>query len=147
MEEDKNVDGVQTEVQTEEEGTEWVDVTDLFEGEEETPTKEQILEGARKENEKGDERERQDLIKANSIAMSAGLFIAGIIIIVSVFVKDVFPYEVMMITCGMQAAQNLFVGVRNCRLRKLYFTVGIIEAICAVTFSVVWVLNLCGVII
>ncbi len=143
MEENENLDNVQEDAAEAEE----IDVTDLFEGEAEPPTKEQILAGARKENEKGDERERQDLIKANSIGMSVGFFIAGIIIIVTCFVKDVIPYEVMMITCGMQAAQTLFVGVRNRRLRKLYITLGVIETIGAVIFSVVWILQLCGVVI
>ncbi len=121
-------------------------VGNLCEGEEEPPTKEQILEGVRKENEKGDEREKQELIKANSLAMSVGFFIAGIIIIVSVIVNDVFPVEVLLVTCGMQAVQSIYVGLRNRRLRKLYLTVGIIEAIVGVCLAVLWILQLCGVI-
>lgn len=141
MEEDENLDGVQ------ENGTDGgeIDVTDLFEGEEEPPTKEQILAGVRKENEKGDEREKQDLVKANSLAMSVGLLIAGIIILVSTLVKDEFPIEIFLVVCGMQAAQSIFVGVKVLRLRKLYLTIGIIECIAFVTFSVLWILQMCGV--
>ncbi len=152
MEENGNTDDVRIEEQADEmtvepteEGTTWVDVTDLFEGEEEPPTKEQILEGARKENEKGDEREKQDFIKASSIAMSVGFFIAGIIMLVSVIVKDVFPMEVLAVTSGMQATQSLIVGLRNRRSKKLYLTVGIIDAICCVGSVVIWILQLCGV--
>ncbi len=142
MEEKDNLDSVQ------EDGPETeVDVTDLFEGEAEPPTKEQILAGVRKENEKGDERERQDLIKANSLAMTAGCLIAGIIVLVSTFVKDVFPIEILVIMFGMQAVQSIFVGVRVLRLRKLYLTAGIIETLCAVFFAVAWILQLCGVVI
>jgi len=141
VEEDENLDGVQ------ENGTDGgeIDVTDLFEGEEEPPTKEQILAGVRKENEKGDEREKQDLVKANSIAMSVGLLIAGIIILVSTLVKDEFPIEIFLVVCGMQAAQSIFVGVKVRRLRKLYLTIGIIEILCVVFFAVMWILAMCGV--
>lgn len=116
-------------------------------GEEEKaqPSREQILAISREENKNGDERERQFYIKANSYAFSIGLLMAGLIILVSSLVEKRFPVEVLLITTAMQSAQA-FIAARGMRkTRKLYLTVGIAEAVCAVFFLVFWILILCGV--
>ncbi len=133
MEENENSPEVSDELQTEE----VVQESGL--------SREEILAASRKENKSFDEREQQAMIKGNSLAMSAGLLIAGIIIIVSVFVKDVFPIEIIVVACGMQAVQSIFIGLSNRKLRKLYLTVGVIEAIAGVCLTVIWILQLCGV--
>ena len=109
------------------------------------PTREEILATARKENENGDEREKQFYLKANSFAFCIGLMLAGIIILVSSLVENRFPIEVLLITTGMQSAQS-FIAARGMRkTRKLYLIIGIAETVCAVFFLVFWILMLCGI--
>lgn len=109
------------------------------------PTREEILATSRKENENGDEREKQFFLKANSYAFSIGLLMAGIVILVSSLVEDRFPIEVLLILTAMQSGQA-FIAARGMRkTRKLYLIIGIAEAVCAVFFLVFWILMLCGV--
>ena len=109
------------------------------------PTREEILATAREENKDGDEREKQFFVKANSLAVSIGLVFAGLIILVSSLVEKRVPVEVMLIAMAMQSVQA-FIAARGVRkTRKLYFAVGIVEAVLAVLFLVIWILQLCGV--
>lgn len=108
-------------------------------------TREEILAASREENKNGDERERQGVAKAGSLAFSTGLLIAGVILIVTAIRDDRFPAEIMLIVCGMQAVQNLVVAHGYRKLRKLYLTLGITQAVIAVIFLVFWILQLCGV--
>lgn len=110
------------------------------------PTREEILAMSREENKSGDERERQYFLKANSYAFSIGLLMAGLIILVTSLVENRFPIEVMLITMAMQSAQA-FIAARGVRkTRKLYFVLGICEAVMAVFFLIFWILKLCGVV-
>ncbi len=108
-------------------------------------TKEEILEMSRKENENGDEREKQYYVKANSFAFSIGLLVAGIIILVTVITSGRCPAEILLITCAMQAVQSFVVALGNRKMKKLYLTIGIVECVLAVFFLVFWILQLCGV--
>ncbi|MDE6691046.1 MAG: hypothetical protein K2K04_03665 [Clostridia bacterium] len=109
-------------------------------------SREEILAMSREENKNGDEREKQFYLKANSFALSIGLLLAGVIILVTSLVESRFPVEVMLITMAMQSVQS-FIAARGVRkTRKLYLVVGIAEAVCAVFFLVFWILTLCGVV-
>ena len=108
-------------------------------------TKEEILERSRAENKNGDERDRQRYPMGNSIGFSVGLVLAGIVILVSSLCAGRCPFEVVAVVTGMQAAQALYIGITVQRLRKVYLTIGIVEGLCCVCLSVLWILELCGV--
>ena len=108
-------------------------------------SREEILKASREENKGGDERERQFFLKANSYALSIGLLLAGIIILVSTLADKRFPVEVLLITAAMQSAQAFVAAHGMRKTRKLYLTLGICEAVIAVFFLVFWILQLCGV--
>lgn len=108
-------------------------------------SRDEILEISRQENKNGDERERQTYAKASSVAFAVSLLVAGIIILVNVFVKDRLPIEVLLIITSAQAAQSFITahGVR--KTRKLYLTLAILMTIVSVAFLVMWILYLCGI--
>ncbi len=108
-------------------------------------SREEILAVSREENKNGDERERQYYGKANSLAFSVGLLIAGIVLLVEVNLDRRFPAEILLLTCAMQAVQSFVVAFGNRKFRKLYLTVGIVEAVLSVVFLVLWILQLCGI--
>ena len=109
-------------------------------------SREEILAISREENKHGDEREKQYYLKANALAFSVGLLVAGIIIIVTVLTSGRLPAEILLLTCSMQAVQSIVVAVGTRKLRKMYLVIGITEAVVAVFFLVYWILQLCGVI-
>lgn len=110
------------------------------------PTREEILATARKENNKGDEMEGQWYAKAGTLAFCCGLVLAGIILIVSVFVEDKLRCDILLIVSAMQAVQQIIVGLHNRKLRKVSLITGTVEGICAVIFLVMWILQLCGIV-
>ncbi len=135
--------------------------TDVLQAEETTPqpeeaqgseaqesvlTREEILAMSRKENKNGDERERQYLQKANSMAFATSLFVATIILIVTVIRDDRYPCEIMLLCCASQAVNSLIAsrGMRP-KMKKLYLVLGIVFVVCSVAFLVLWILQLCGV--
>jgi len=120
--------------------------TETVEEKETNPlTKEEILEMSRKENENGDEMEKQQYKTANAIGFVAGLIAASVIIIVNAVCSEKVPHEILMVIASMQAAQTIYTGVKVRRQRKIYLTIGILEIIGAVFFLVAWILELCGV--
>lgn len=108
-------------------------------------SREEILAVGREENKNGDERERQYYGKANSLAFSVGLLIAGIILLVEVNLNRRFPPEILLLTCAMQAVQSFVVAFGNRKIRKLYLTVEITEVVLSVAFLVLWIFQLCGI--
>lgn len=108
-------------------------------------SREKILAISREENKNGDEKEKQFYVKANSIALSAGLLVAGILMIISVAVQDRFPIEIVLITVTMQAVQSFGVAYGVRKARKLYLIVGICEAVAGVILLVLWILQMCGI--
>ena len=112
-----------------------------------TLSKEQILEASRKENKYGDEREQQGRLSANSLAMSAGLFIGGIVMLVSVFVTGKIPIEIWLIISGMESVQFIVNAVKMSKLRVLYIVLSVTMGVCFIAFTVLWILQLCGVLI
>lgn len=110
-------------------------------------SREDILAMSRNENKNGDEKEQQAYVKAGTFAFSAGLVLAGIILIVSVFVEDKLRLDILLLISAMQAVQQLIVGFSHRKMRKVSLVVGIAEAVCAVMFLVLWIIQLCGVIL
>ncbi len=108
-------------------------------------SRDEILASSRAENKDGDERERQQYGKANTLGFAVGLLVASVIIIVKVVMTDVFPAEILLLTCSMQAAQSIVIGATVRSKRKLYIIIGITEAILAVFFLVFWILQMCGI--
>ena len=86
-------------------------------------SREEILAISREENKHGDEREKQYYLKANSLAFSVGLFIAGIIIIVTVLTSGRMPAEIFLLICAMQAEQSIVIAVGTRKLRKMYLII------------------------
>lgn len=110
-----------------------------------TLSKEEILAASRKENKNGDERERQGMLTANSLAMSVGILVIGIIILISVIVKDKFPYEVWVIYGSILTTQAIVNAVKMSRLRVFYIVSSVLLGLCSIAFTVFWILELCGV--
>ena len=115
--------------------------------EENTPlSREEILAASRKENKYGDEMSMQWRDRAGTLAFSAGLLLSGIVMLVTVLVKNYLPYEVYLIICGMQAVQGLAIGIKcSGKIKKVYLIQGILFAVLAALFLAVWILQLCGV--
>ena len=110
-----------------------------------TLSKEDILEASRKENKNGDERERQGVLTANSLAMSTGLFIGGIVMIISVLVTGKIPIEIWLIIGGMESVQFIVNAVKMSKLRVLNIVLSVLMCLCFIAFTVLWILELCGV--
>ncbi|MGN1372414.1 MAG: DUF6442 family protein [Candidatus Coproplasma sp.] len=112
-----------------------------------TLSKEDILEASRKENKNGDERERQGMLSANSLAMSTGLFIGGIVMLVSVLVKGKIPNEIWLIISGMESVQFIGNAVKMSKQRVINIVLSVLMCLCFIGFVVFWILELCGVVL
>ena len=110
-----------------------------------TLSKEAILEASRKENKYGDERERQGVLTANSLAMSTGLLIGGIVMLVSVIVTGKLPIEIWLIIGGMESVQFIVNAVKMSKQRAMYIVLSVCMGVCFIAFTVLWILQLCGV--
>lgn len=110
-----------------------------------TLSKEDILAASRKENKNGDERERQGMLSANSLAMSTGLLIGGIVMLVSVIVTGKLPIEIWLVIGGMEAVQFIGNAVKMSKQRVLYIVLSVLMCLCFISFVVLWILELCGV--
>ncbi|MGN1060978.1 MAG: DUF6442 family protein [Candidatus Coproplasma sp.] len=110
-----------------------------------TLSKEEILAASRKENKNGDERERQGVLTAQSLAMSAGLFIGGIVMIISVLVTGKIPIEIWLVIGGMEAVQFIGDAVKMSKQRVLNIVLSVLMCLCFISFVVLWILELCGV--
>lgn len=109
-------------------------------------SREEILAASRKENKYGDEMSMQWREKAGTLAFSTGLLLSGIVMLVTVLVKNYLPNEVYFIICGMQAVQGLTIGIKcTGKLKKVYLTQGILFAVLTALFLTFWILQLCGV--
>ncbi|MGN1104398.1 MAG: DUF6442 family protein [Candidatus Coproplasma sp.] len=112
-----------------------------------TLSKEDILEASRKENKNGDERERQGMLSANSLAMSVGLFIGGIVMLVSALVNGKIPLEIWLIIGGMESVQFIGNAVKMSKQRVIYIVLSVLMCLCFISFLVFWILELCGVVL
>lgn len=110
-----------------------------------TLSKEAILAASRKENKNSDERERQGMLTANSLAMSVGLLIGGIVLLVSVIVTGKIPIEIWLIIGGMESVQFIVNAVKMSKQRVLYIVLSVLMCLCFIAFTVLWILELCGV--
>ena len=109
-------------------------------------SREEILAASRKENKYGDEMSMRWRERAGTLAFSAGLLLSGIVMLVTVLVKNYLPYEVYFIICGMQAVQGLIIGIKcTGKIKKVYLTLGIMFAVFTAIFLTIWILQLCGV--
>lgn len=110
-----------------------------------TLSKEEILAASRKENKNGDERERQGMLTAQSLAMSVGLLVIAIVMLVSLFVKGKPPCDVLMIQTAIITTQSIVNAVKMSRLRVFYIVSSVLLGLCSIAFTVFWILELCGV--
>lgn len=110
-----------------------------------TLSKEDILAASRKENKNGDERERQGMLTAQSLAMSVGLFVIAIVMLVSLFVKGKLPCEILMIQSAIITTQSIVNAVKNSRYKALYIVSSVIVGLCFIFFALFWIVELCGV--
>ena len=124
----------------------------MEEHEEKTPeegelTPEEILERAKKENEKlGDERQRGRLLWGNYAGFLATTLACVIVMLVTTFVNGEVPIGLIAILFTGIAAQNI---AQACVSRK---KVRAVSAVCAALITVgaaiywaLWILELCGV--
>lgn len=134
MEENENVDGVQTDNMA-------VEPTE----EVACPSREQILEGSRKENKRGDEREQQTYNKALVLGYAVGMIFLAIVMLVTVFVEDRVPTELYMCYSSVYATSGLYYGIKASKRRGFFLACGILGVITCIIFIVFWILQLCGV--
>ncbi|MGN0807380.1 MAG: DUF6442 family protein [Candidatus Coproplasma sp.] len=127
------------------EGIEQSDDGSVAEDTNATLSKEDILAASRKENRNGDERERQGMLTANSLAMSTGLLIGGIVMLVSVIVTGKLPLEVWLVIGGMESVQFIVNAVKMSKQRVLYIVLSVLMCLCFISFVILWILELCGV--
>ena len=108
--------------------------------------KNEILEKSRIENENGDEREKQLVLKAekNSSAASylTGLLLCGILSIIDAILKNGPSNNMSCLYTGMFAANEITKFVHNKEPRHLVF--GIIFSLFSITFFIMYILNLIG---
>ena len=108
--------------------------------------KNEILEKSRLENENGDEREQQMLLKAakNSCGISqlTGLLFCGIILFIEIALTEHTPYEVLFIYWGMIGVGNIvdFIHLR----KKWQLFSGIIDLLIAISSLALYIRNLIG---
>ena len=115
--------------------------------ENETLSAEEILERAKKENEKlGDERQRGRMQWGNYAGFLATTLACVIVMLVTTFVNGEVPMGLMAILFTGIAAQNI---AQACVSRKKVRTVSAVCAalitIGAAIYWVLWILELCGV--
>lgn len=115
--------------------------------ENETLSAEEILERAKKENEKlGDERQRGRMQLGNYVGFIATTFSCVVVMLVMTFINGEVPTGLMAILFTGVAAQNI---AQACVSRK---KVRVVSAVCAALITtsaaiywVLWILELCGV--
>lgn len=107
--------------------------------------RDEILASSRKENKTGDEREQNLYGKGIQIAYSIGILFISIISIVNTIVLDKTPIELWIVYAAMTAVSSLYYAVRVGKHKPLFLACGIICGIACVFFTVMWILELCGV--
>ncbi len=115
---------------------------------EETLSSAEILERAKKENEKfGDERQRGRMQLGNYAGFMAVEFACAVIMIVSLIVYRDVPPELYCILFTGCAAQNIVQAcVNQNKKTKMFFTVcAVLIAVGTAIMWVLWILKLCGV--
>lgn len=117
------------------------------EGASEALAPEEILERAKKENEKlGDERQRDRLQWGNYAGFIATILSCAVVMIVKIALEKVVPTELMATLFTGIAAQNI---VQACvctkKMRVLYSVTAALITAGTVMYWVMWILELCGV--
>lgn len=120
----------------------------LPEGREELSS-EEILERAKRENEKlGDERQRGRMAWGNYAGFIATTFAAAIVLLVEVCVHGRLPTEIYVILFSGIAAQNIAQAcVCTKKLRTVCIVTSVIITAVVAIFWVMWILELCGVVL
>ena len=110
-------------------------------------TREEILASSRQENKHGDEREQNINGKGMRLAYSIGILLIGIISLVNTIVLDKTPTEIWIVYMGMTAVWSLYYGIKVGKRRPLFLACGVICSITCVLFTVIWILELCGIMV
>ncbi len=110
---------------------------------------EEILERAKKENENlGDERQRGRMAWGNYAGFIATILSAVIVLIVKTFLRGSIPNEIFAIFASGIAAQNIAQAcVCTKKFRTLYIVTSVLITAGAVLYWVMWILELCGVVL
>ena len=110
---------------------------------------EEIVARAKKENEKlGDERQRGRMAWGNYAGFLATTLAAAIVLLVEVCIGDRLPTEIYVILFSGIAAQNIAQAcVCTKKLRALCIVTSVIITAVVAIFWVMWILELCGVVL
>ena len=115
--------------------------------ENETLSSEEILERAKKENEKlGDERQRGRMLWGNYAGFLATTLACVIVMLAMTFVNGVVPTGIMAILFTGIAAQNIAQAcVSGKKVRTVSAVCAALITVGALIYWVLWILELCGV--
>ena len=110
---------------------------------------EEIVARAKRENEKlGDERQRGRMAWGNYAGFLATTLAAAIVLLVEVCIGDRLPTEIYVILFSGIAAQNIAQAcVCTKKLRALCIVTSVIITAVVAIFWVMWILELCGVVL
>lgn len=118
-----------------------------FEQKADALTKEEILAKSREENKNGDEMQKSGAKIAAGIAISVGMVIACLVMVLSLIFDAEVPMAVSIIVFAILSAYFIFLGIKGSKFRKFLLACGILVAICDVILIVLWILELCGVVL
>ncbi len=110
-------------------------------------SREEILAISRKENKNGDERDVQVYRQGMQIACSVAIILVGIITLVRVIMGDNIPTELWIVYMGMMATWTIYYAVKSGKNKVLFICCGVLCSVCFVTFTTLWILGLCGVVV
>lgn len=104
--------------------------------------KDEILARSRKENKDRDFVEAEAMAKANSIAISVGIMVCGLLSILHVIFLETVDYSVWVVYFSVLAATMI---VKYVRLRRRHeLVIGLFYAACCVMFFVFYLRNVLG---
>ncbi|MCM1438884.1 MAG: DUF6442 family protein [Roseburia sp.] len=115
------------------------------EEEKQTLSREEILAISRKENKNGDERDACITQRAMQFAFAAGLLVVGIVQIVLAALDRQVSLELYMVYTAMVTTQGLYCAIKMTKHKGLFIACGVMGGLTFVSFTVMWILQLCGV--
>lgn len=105
--------------------------------------KDEILAKSRKENKDMDFVEAEALAKANSIALSVGIMVCGLLSVLSAIIKEHVDYAAWTVYFSALATQMI---VKYVKLRRRHeLLIGLFYAVCCVMFFVFYLRDVLGV--
>lgn len=122
-----------------------VEVTEEAQQDTQGLSREEILAMSRKENKNGDEREAQSYKTGLQLAYGVGMLFLGIVMLVRVILEDKIPADLWICFTAMMATLGLYYGIKTAKYRALFLTMGVLGALSCILFTVMWILELCGV--